>query len=439
MAQTETKDLVKVLAEKSARFKAAYNAYEQKVVIDGSNIDLTPAAGALKELKTLQGEIQEIQGIIELKQFGSNIDNLLNTPEGVSVARQVGAHGAMSPFATKSLGQMFTESQEFKAMISDGARDSKNFSVPYSDIVNAAAQWGQKDVYTGMADDFNVDMSVGTRVQVDAMVPRGQLRDRVRDLFPAQSTSANMITFIRVEGFTTNSGKGNAASVADWDAGNSTFGTKPKSALEFSAEKAPVETIAHYELAHRNILDDVPQLRGLINNELMYGLKLEEDNQILNGSGTNNQLLGLLNTSGTQSHTRGGSDSYADALRRAATKCVLAYFPATGYVLHPNDWETTELTKATGDGQYVLVSNVALGAQRQVWRLPVVETPAMPQGKFVAGAFGLGAQLYDRQDANIRISDSHANTFVQNAITILCEERLALAVKRPEAFVIGTF
>ena len=55
------------------------------------------------------------------------------------------------------------------------------------------------------------------------------------------------------------------------------------------------------------------------------------------------------------------------------------------------------------------------------------------------GAFGTGAQLYDRQQANIRVSEQHSDFFVRNAVVILAEQRLALAVKRPEAFVKDTF
>ena len=129
----------------------------------------------------------------------------------------------------------------------------------------------------------------------------------------------------------------------------------------------------------------------------------------------------------------------ADALRRAATKVMLAYYEPTGYVIHPYDWEDVELQKGNGDGQYMLVPNVAIGAQAQVWRQPVVETPAISEGTFLTGAFGLGAQLYDRQQANVRIAEQHADFFVRNAVAILAEERLALAVKRPESFVKGTF
>ena len=199
-----------------------------------------------------------------------------------------------------------------------------------------------------------------------------------------------------------------------------------------------------YEVAHRNVLSDEPQLRGTIDNELLYGLALEEDRQILSGSGANEELLGLLVTAGIQGYTQANNATVAtepksDALRRAATKAVLANYAPTGYVLHPNDWEDIELQKATGDGQYMLVTNIAVGAGATAWRQPVVETPAMPEGTFLTGAFGLAAQLYDRMQANIRIAEQHADFFIRNAVVILAEERLALAVKRPEAFVKGTF
>jgi HK97 family phage major capsid protein len=57
--------------------------------------------------------------------------------------------------------------------------------------------------------------------------------------------------------------------------------------------------------------------------------------------------------------------------------------------------------------------------------------------QFIVGAFRLGASVWDRQDATIEISREHANFFTQNLIAILCEERTALTVFRPLAFVSG--
>jgi HK97 family phage major capsid protein len=53
--------------------------------------------------------------------------------------------------------------------------------------------------------------------------------------------------------------------------------------------------------------------------------------------------------------------------------------------------------------------------------------------------FSPAAQLFDREDANVVISTENADDFEKNMISIRCEERLALAVKRPEAFIYGTF
>jgi HK97 family phage major capsid protein len=102
--------------------------------------------------------------------------------------------------------------------------------------------------------------------------------------------------------------------------------------------------------------------------------------------------------------------------------------------LHPNDWEDIELTKDS-QGQYLIAVSVAMGGEPRVWRMPVIDTPAMAEGTGLVGAFGTAAQLYDREQASIRISEQHSDFFVRNAIVILAEQRLALAVKRPEAFV----
>jgi HK97 family phage major capsid protein len=181
-------------------------------------------------------------------------------------------------------------------------------------------------------------------------------------------------------------------------------------------------------------------LRSIIDNELMYGLRLREDQQILNGAGTGEDLLGILNTAGIQSYdwsdgaTLPVKDTKADALRRAATLAFLAYYEPTGIVLHPNDWEDIELTK-DAQGQYLVAVSIAMGGEPRVWRMPIIDTPAMAEGTALVGAFGTGAQLYDREQASIRISEQHSDFFVRNAIVVLAEQRLALAVKRPEAFV----
>ena len=126
-----------------------------------------------------------------------------------------------------------------------------------------------------------------------------------------------------------------------------------------------------------------------------------------------------------------------DWVRKSITKAIIAGYPSTGIILHPSDWEAIELSKST-DGQYIWV-NVPDGGVSRLWRVPVVQSTALVESEFLVGAFGLGAQLWDREQANVRVSEHHSDYFAKNMLAILAEERLAMTVYRPESFVKGDF
>lgn len=405
------------------------------VKIDGNNIEMKSEDWA--KAQGVMSDITELKGLLDAADMGS--DDFMGGP-GQSVAMAANANS--QAMQAKSLGEMFTSSQEFKDMRRAGRNTmDQPYELATSDI-SQGGTYGQKDLYTGSVEGLN-PRGFG-RIQRDPMVARPQRPNRVRDLFNAATTDANLIDYFRMLGFTgADPHKSNAAPVpersTEGTGSNAVFGLKPQSSLRFESAQAPVRTIAHWEAAHRNVLADEPQLQSVINNELLYGLSLEEDDQILNGDGTGENLLGVLNTPNIQQYTGLAADQYSDQLRKSVTLSVLANYPGTGFVMHPLDWEKLELQKASGDGQYMLTTNVAIGASTQVWRQPVVESPAMPEGKWLTGAFGFGAQLYDREQASVRIAEQHADFFLRNAVVVLVEERLALAVKRPESFVLGSF
>ncbi|MCX2201474.1 phage major capsid protein [Pantoea agglomerans] len=249
----------------------------------------------------------------------------------------------------------------------------------------------------------------------------------IRDLIAPGRTESNTIYWVQQTGFTNN-----AATVAE----NT---KKPYSDITFAEKITPVRTIAHLFKAAKQILDDMPQLQSTIDAELRYGLKYVEEQEILFGDGTGTHLNGIVpQASAYAAAFSVANQSGIDDLRLAMLQAQLARFPASGHVLHFIDWAKIELTKDSL-GRYILANPAALTGPT-LWGLPVVATEAAAfQGKFLTGAFNAGAQIFDREDANVVISTENADDFEKNMISIRCEERLALAVKRPEAFVYGSF
>jgi len=249
----------------------------------------------------------------------------------------------------------------------------------------------------------------------------------IRDLIAPGRTTSPAIFWVQQTGFT------NAARVV---AENT---TKPYSDIAFDTKITPVTTIAHMFKASKQILDDFSQLQSTIDAEMRYGLKYAEESEILFGDGTGVHLHGLVPKASVYDPAfEPDAMTWIDQLRLAMLQSQLARLPASGHVLHFTDWAKIELTKDTL-GRYIIGNPLSL-AGPTLWGLPVVATElAAFLGKFLTGAFQTGAQIFDREDANVVISTENADDFEKNMISIRCEERLALAVKRPEAFIYGTF
>jgi HK97 family phage major capsid protein len=310
---------------------------------------------------------------------------------------------------TVDLGKMFSESDEFKAMAAGRSKFAR-IEVKAS-ILNA----------TGQNQPLVQDQ------RLPGIVANPDRALTIRDLMPAGRTTSNLIQYTRENVFT------NSAAIQATEGA-----TKAESGITFTLANAPVVTIAHWIPVSRQVLDDAPQLQSYVNGRLMYGLKLEEEDQLLNGDGTSGNISGLLDAGNFVAYNRTtAGDTKIDVLRRSITQAQLSNYSVTGFVMNPADWEEIELTKAT-DGHYILANPVSM-AGPQLWGRRIVPTNSIPEGTFLTGAFTMGAQVWDRQEAAVQISYEDGDNFKKNMATLLAEERLALTVYRPAAFVSGTF
>ncbi len=317
---------------------------------------------------------------------------------------------------SQDVGDIVVASEKFKSTDVSGAwRGSIRVGMERADITSG-------DTTVGAGRSAGTSLVPGQRVPGIIAPPNRQLT--IRDLIAPGQTSAASVEFVKETGFTNS-----AAPVAE--------GTqKPKSDLTFDMETTPVRTLAHIFKASRQILDDAPGLASYINARGTYGLKFVEEGQLLNGDGTGQNLHGILpQASAFAPAFTPENETAIDRLRLAILQVILAEYPASGFVLHPTDWTKIELTKDLG-GNYI-VGNAQSPIGPSLWNLPVVQTQAISAGKFLTGAFNLGAQIFDRMGVEVLLSSENDKDFENNMFTIRIEERLALAVYRPEAFVTG--
>lgn len=398
---------------------------------DKTNAELlsnaTKALNAVQEeLKgTSEKALKEAQSAGELSaQTKDTVDRLLTSQTGLqetvntlkaSLGELEGEYARMTlPAAARSAaktpGSTVTESDALKAFVS-AFEGGKRVSVPVQNAI--------------ISTDVGGDIIAPDRQAGIDVYPKQRLF--IRDLIAPGTTTSNMIYWVQQTGFTNN-----AAPVAENTA-------KPYSDIAFTEKNTPVRTIAHMFKASKQILDDMAQLQSMIDAEMRYGLKYVEENQILFGDGTGQNLDGIVpQASAFAPAFEPTSRTNVDDIRLAMLQAQLARFPASGVVMHFLDWAKIELTKDS-QGRYILANPTGLVGPT-LWGLPVVATEAAAfEGKFLTGAFNAGAQLFDREQSNVVISTENADDFEKNMISIRCEERLALAVKRPEAFVYGTF
>lgn len=314
----------------------------------------------------------------------------------------------------KSIGEQLTETDDFKALQSKG-RGTARLNLKAATITSATT-----DAAGSAGDLIRPDRAHGILMPAVRELT-------IRDLLLPGRTSSNAIEFMQETGFTNN-----AAPVAEGD-------VKPQSDLKFELITTNVRTIAHWFAASKQVLSDVPMLMSYINGRATFGLKYVEENQLLAGDGTGQNLHGIIPqaTDFSQSTLSNSiTDTRIDTIRRASLQVRNAEYRPTFVVLNPNDWAAIELTKDV-DSRYIWVQ-VQAGGTMQLWRLAVVETTAITSGEFLVGAT-MGAQVFDREDAAVEVSTDHDDYFVRNLVAIRAEERLALAVNRPESFVHGYF
>lgn len=383
----------------TAQFKELLDKQSQEIKQFGETSEATA-----KQIKSVEATLESLAG--DIKSIDEKHQERIDELEAKSNRLMRGEFEAK-----KSMGDQFIESDAYAEIKARGFRGESS-SVEIKDITGGAASAG----------------ALLTPYLRDSILREPDRTLFVRQLLNNVPVNTDAVQIFRELAFDNKAG---------FQAGQLT--EKPKSDITFESDTVTVETIAHYIIASRQILSDAPRLRAYIDQRLVYGLNLKMDEQILYGDGTGQNFTGLLVDSAVQDvGAMSAGVTRIDHIRDAITMAQQAnYYNVNGLVMGPQDW--AEIEKAKGDDGHYIWVNVQDGGTPRLWRVPVVVSNAMEEGDFILGDWTMGAALYTREGVSVRTSESHADLFVRNGVAILAEERAALGVELPLAFVKGTF
>lgn len=208
-----------------------------------------------------------------------------------------------------------------------------------------------------------------------------------------------------------------------------------------------IEYLHKLAVFHREsdeIIEDYAWLASNINGRALYQLLLKEEDELLNGNAASASAVGIqgiMNRSGVQTQAYVANTPVADLIFKGMTKVTLnSPFRPDAIVINPGDYEQLRLSRDQ-NGQYYgggffqgQYGQNGIMEDPPIWGLRTVVTPAIAAGTVLVGAFKQSASVFRKGGVRVEMTNSDADDFTKNLVTIRTEERLGLAVRYPAGF-----
>lgn len=392
---------------------------EQKLNSLGDQIDAKINASTEAQKSNLKNELDSLKQseIAKLTSDYAEMQKQLNAID-VKTNRIKGGDIASAKTFDSALFDAVNNNAQFKSFL---GRESKAFSL---DLKGHTLFTKAGDMVTG--NSYTGEVIAPTRVP--GIITDPDRAQHVRDFIAQATTDSDRVYYVRESAF---------------DDGTATRGeasTKPQSDFALTQEEAPVRKIATFVRMSTEMLNDTPGLVSYLTTRLPKKLRLEEDAQILYGNGTAPNLEGITAVASAYVDTLADADvNRFDVLVKAIAQARADEYFANAIMLNPADWYSMMLTK-DGEGGYVFPESARFGGVApRIAGVPIIANTAVTSGDFLVGDFASGVQLYDRLQANVRFFEQDQDNAIKNMITVVAEERLALAIYRPTAFIYGNF
>lgn len=217
-------------------------------------------------------------------------------------------------------------------------------------------------------------------------------------------------------------------------------GLKPQSDADWVKVIIPITKVAHYYTVPEEYLEDITWLANDITNIGIEELMRVEDNELVSNAAAG-EFTGLVQNSTAYAAPAGlalgveAANNY-DVLVSAIVQLRNANRDANMILMDNDSWAQMVLAKDANDNYLFGAPNIAFP---NVYGIPIVPlTVSTLADKFIVGDKNF-ATVAVRSGISVRFYDQHANNAIYNLVTIVIEERIALVVKRTDAFIYGDF
>lgn len=333
--------------------------------------------------------------------------------------QEAASKGDVEAAVAATFGAAFVKSDEYRA-IRERSLASSDLPVGTSGGVKALSREQFKTLVSVTVSGGNVPQPLADRQNLIVPLPLAGLD--FLSVINTATTDSDVVEWLEETTYT------NAA--AETAEGSSS----PESALAFTKRTANVQDVTHFIPMTRRSMADAAYVESWVNSRLVDGVRRRLQTQVLNGNGTGNNFAGIYGNANIGTVDR--SDLAVDMLE-SLHKCVTTIrvnaFQEPDFIgIHPNDYETIRLAKASTAGMYQFGSPAATGPVT-VWGVPVIVHAAFTSGTPLVGV-GSQATLWIREGLSVAASDSHSDYFIKKQVALMASVRAAFGITQPKAF-----
>lgn len=409
---------------------------------------------SINDILKRQKEIGDaLQGKVDTKQLSELSENLKEVQDKLQIeGKDIGEYAKILQEHNNNLEARIKELEENKGgsyktqsqLIYEGLKSAlkegrSNFIAKARTDEGIEIKANEVNFSNSFTENYYQAIPQDTRLPGIQQAPMPQ--PTVFNLMNPGVTSKRYVPYVERTGYTSG-----ASMVDDTTAGG-------QADISFTDKQAIVKKISVKLYASRDSIDDVDYLQSEIQRLLNHDIVQKRENQLLTGTGTGNDLHGLIYSANPIAKPFAKpagikavvEPSISDVLNVALAQISLGKdndfetgYMANGIVLHPTQVVNMMGDRAS-DGHFRKHPLLSMDG-RSFAGVPIVQSKFIDHDTFLVGDFRQ-ARPFVRRNISLKILDQNASFGEEDVLTFVLTYRIAFFVPSPHdyAFVFGTF